>query len=96
MLAFCDLETDRLEGWFYERKGTKEVLDFLKRVRFRYPAGETLHVVLDNHSPHVSSSVLEWVKENDAISCFTPANLSWLNGIECHVAVLIMFALAGA
>ena len=96
LLAFYDLETGRLDGWFYERKRTDEFLDFLKRVRSCYPVEETLHVVLDNYGPHLSSRVLEWAEANNMLFYFTPTNASWLNRIECHFAALKKFALAGS
>ncbi len=96
LLALYDLATGRLDGWFYERKRTDEFLDFLKRVRSRYPVEETLHVVLDNDGPHLSSRVLEWAEANKMLFSFPPTNASWLNRIECHFAALQKFALAGS
>src|SRR5688572_21965644 len=43
-----DLETDRLYGRLSRRKTWVQWLSFLKWVRRRYPAGQTLHIVLDN------------------------------------------------
>lgn len=93
MFGMYDLETDRLWGVFAARKTWTDFLGFLKWVRRRYPLRETLHVVLDNYSPHLKTEVLQWAAAHGVQFCFTPTNASWLNRIECQFAALRKFAL---
>lgn len=93
LLAFYDLETDRLYGQFTSCKRWPQFLAFLKWVRRRYPAGQTLHIVLDNYGPHVKEEVRLWAVTHQVRFYFTPTNASWLNRIECHFTALKKFAL---
>jgi transposase len=92
-LAFYDLETGRLYGRFFPRKTWAEFLAFLKWVRRRYPGQQTLHVVLDNYSPHLKTEVRDWAATHNVRFYFTPTNASWLNRIESHFTALKKFAL---
>jgi transposase len=92
-LAFYDLETNRLYGRFTRRKTWVQWLSFLKWVRRRYPAGQTLHIVLDNYGAHLKAEVLLWAATHNIWFYFTPTEGSWLNRIEGHFAGLKKFAL---
>lgn len=92
-LAAYDLETGRLFGQFKARKTRTEFLQFLKWLRRRYPKTETLHIVLDNYSPHLASEVRRWAEANNVKFYFTPSQASWLNRIECQFTALRKFAL---
>jgi transposase len=92
-LAYYDLETDRLYGRFTEHKTAKDFLSFLKWVRSRYPQTQTLHIVMDNYSPHITATVLAWAKDHLVKIYLTPTNGSWLNRIECQFTALKKFAL---
>jgi transposase len=92
-LAAYDLETDRLVGVFRLRKTGAEFLGFLKWLRYRYPSGQRLHVVLDNYSPHVKSEVAVWAFGHNVRLYFTPSQTSWLNRIESQFTALKEFAL---
>ena len=93
MFGLYDLETDRLWGVFAKRKTWREFLSFLKWVRRRYPHDETLHIVLDNYSPHLKTEVLRWASAHNVRFYWTPTNASWLNRIECQFTALKKFAL---
>ena len=92
-LAGYDLESGRLFGQFKKRKRWTEFLSFLKWLRRRYPKNETLHVVLDNFSPHLKQQVHVWARQNRIKFYFTPSNASWLNRIEAQFTALRKFAL---
>ena len=92
-LAAYDLETDRLFGRFFRRKRWQEFLSFLKWLRRRYRREQTLHIVLDNFSPHLKAEVHRWAATHNVRFYFTPTNASWLNRIECHFTALSKFAL---
>lgn len=92
-LAFYDLETNRLYGRFTRRKTWVQWWSFLKWVRRRYPAGQTLHIVLDNYGSHLKAEVLLWAAAHQVRFYFTPTEGSWLNRIESHFTGLKKFAL---
>jgi transposase len=92
-LAAYDLETGRLFGQFSAQKTWREWLSFLKWLRRRYRASETLHVVLDNYKPHLKEEVLDWAKTHQVKLYFVPTNASWLNRIESQFTALRKFAL---
>jgi transposase len=92
-LAWYDLETDRLYGRFTRQKTWVQWLSFLKWVRRRYPAEQTLHIVLDNYGPHLKAEVVRWAAAHKVRFYFTPTEGSWLNRIESHFTGLKKFAL---
>lgn len=92
-LAAYDLEDDQLFGLFTEAKTWIEFLGFLKWLRRKYPAQETLHIVMDNYGPHVKAEVLAWAKSHNIKFYLTPTNASWLNRIESQFTALKKFAL---
>jgi transposase len=91
-LAAYDLETGTLLGRFYSRKTWIEFLRFLRWLRRRYPQSETLHIVMDNYSPHLKEEVWAWARANNVKFYLTPSNASWLNRIECQFTGLKKFA----
>jgi transposase len=92
-LAAYDLETGRLFGQFKSRKTWVEFLQFLKWLRRRYCKSETLHIVMDNYSPHLKTEVQAWATSHNVKFYLTPTNASWLNRIECQFTALKKFAL---
>ena len=92
-LGAYDLETAALLGRFHSRKTWIEFLQFLRWIRRRYPRRETLHIVMDNYSPHLKREVWMWAKANAVKFYLTPSNASWLNRIECQFTALKKFAL---
>lgn len=93
LLAAYDLRDDKLFAHVKRYKGSAEVLEFLRYLRRRVPAHETLYVVLDNFSPHHHRRVKEWAAQNGVQLIYTPTYASWLNRIECHFGPLRTFAL---
>lgn len=91
--AAYDLENGQLFGEFKARKTSVQWLKFLKSIRRRYRHGETLHIVMDNYSPHLTGQVLAWAKNHHIKIYLVPTNASWLNRIECQFTALRKFAL---
>lgn len=60
-----------------------EFLDFMKKVRKRYPR-KKLTVILDNLRFHQTDRVRRWLRSQKGMSkfVFTPKHASWLNQIE--------------
>jgi len=92
-LAAYDLETGHLFGQFTKQKTAVQFLAFLKWLRRRYRAHETLHIVLDNYSPHLTDEVQSWARTHKVKFYLTPTNASWLNRIESQFTALKKFAL---
>lgn len=92
-LAAYDIETDHLFGTFEASKTWHEFLKFLKWLRRRYRSNETLHIVMDNYSPHLKAEVKDWAKQHNIRFYLTPTNASWLNRIESHFTALKEFSL---
>jgi hypothetical protein len=99
LLAGYDLSTDRLYGHVKVRKGRTEFLAFCRYLRSLHPASVRIAIVLDNFSPHLSTStdprVGEWAAANNVEFAYVPTNASFMNRIECHFAAWRYFALDG-
>jgi transposase len=94
MIASLDLASGKIHYRIRDRKRSGEFLDFLKSLRRRWP-GETLHLILDNFSPHKHPRVRAWCTANAVDLVFLPTYSSWLNWIEAEFAALRYFALNG-
>jgi transposase len=99
LLAAYDLSRDRLYGHIKPRKRRGEFLVFLRYLRTLYPPGVRLGIVLDNFSPHLSTTddprVGRWAAANNVELAYTPTNASWLNRIEAQFQALRYFTLDG-
>jgi transposase len=60
-----------------------DFLRLMKKVVAAYP-GQTVHVVLDNASVHLSTETEKWLAQQKGrvVFHFTPTGASWLNQIE--------------
>ena len=64
---------------------SREFIEFLKLVDSAYPADTAIHLILDNHSAHISRETRAWLAEQPAGRfefTFTPKHGSWLNLVE--------------
>ncbi len=99
LFACYDLSRDRLYGHIKTRKDRTEFLAFCRYIRTLYPEDFRIAIVLDNFSPHLSTSsdarVGEWAEANNVELAYVPTNASWLNRIEGHFAALRYFTLDG-
>lgn len=68
LLAGYDLSTDRLYGHIKTRKRRTEFLAFCRYLRSLHPSRVRIAIILDNFSPHLSTTndqrVGEWAKAN--------------------------------
>ncbi|WP_225854879.1 IS630 family transposase [Micromonospora sp. ALFpr18c] len=71
MIAALDLGTGRLHYRIRDRRRWREFLSFLKTLRHRLP-DQTLHVILDNFSPHKHPEVRAWCEANQVDLVFLP------------------------
>jgi len=99
LLAALDMNRDRLYGHVKANKNRTTFLSFCRYLRSLYPPEVRIAIVMDNYSPHLSTTkdgrVGEWATANNVELAYVPTNASFLNRIECHFAALRYFALDG-
>ena len=64
---------------------SREFIEFLTLLDSAYPPDTAIHLILDNHSAHISRETRAWVATHPAGRfefTFTPTHGSWLNLIE--------------
>ena len=85
LLAGIDLVTGKVHAMVEDRHRSREFVAFLKRLDKAYPADTAIHLILDNHSAHISRETKAWLAEQPAGRfefTFTPTHGSWLNLVE--------------
>ena len=85
LLAGIDLLTGKVHALVKDRHRSREFIDFLKLLDAAYPADTAIHLILDNHSAHISRETRAWLAEQPAGRfefTFTPKHGSWLNLVE--------------
>jgi transposase len=85
LLAGIDLLTGKVLALVKDRHRSREFIDFLKLLDAAYPAHTAIHLILDNHSAHISKETRTWLADQPAGRfefTFTPKHGSWLNLVE--------------
>jgi transposase len=85
LLAGIDLVTGKVHALIKDRHRSREFIDFLKLLDDAYPADTAIHLILDNHSAHISRETRAWLAEQPTGRfefTFTPKHGSWLNLVE--------------
>lgn len=84
LLAGIDLLTGEAIPLVRDTHKSEDFIDFLKILDKKYPEGDTIRLVLDNHTVHTSKKTKEYLaaKSGRFIFVFTPKHGSWLNMIE--------------
>src|SRR2546430_7593908 len=85
LLAGIDLLTGKVHALVKDRHRSREFIEFLKLVDTAYSADTAIHLILDNHSAHISRETRAWLAEQSAGRfefTFTPTHGSWLNLVE--------------
>ena len=85
LLAGIDLLTGQVHALVRDRHRSREFVEFLKLLDATYPVDTAIHLILDNHSAHISKETKAWLAEQaDGRFQFTfvPKHGSWLNLIE--------------
>ena len=92
-----DVGADQFWGHLEDRRVTGEVtLQFLKKIRRRYPADTTVYIVMDNLSAHWTPAIRRWAVDNNVGFLPTPTNASYMNRIECHFWAYTEFVIKGS
>ncbi len=85
LLAGIDLLTGRVHALVKDRHRSREFIEFLQLLDAAYPADTAIHLILDNHSAHISRETRGWLaaqRPGRFEFTFTPKHGSWLNLIE--------------
>ena len=84
LLAGIDLLTGEAIPLVRDRHTSDDFIDFLKILNEKYPQGNTIQVILDNHTVHTSKKVKQFLGTMPGrfVFIFTPKHGSWLNMIE--------------
>lgn len=85
LLAGIDLLTGEAIPLVSESHKSSDFIEFLKILDKKYPAQDTIRIILDNHSAHTSKETrrfLETMPKGRFKFVFTPKHGSWLNMIE--------------
>ena len=85
LLAGIDLVTGKVHARVEDRHRSREFVAFLKHLDKAYSADTAIHLILDNHSAHISRETKAWLAEQPAGRfkfTFTPKHGSWLNLVE--------------
>jgi len=84
LLASIDLLTGQVHGQIYDRHRSKEFIEHLQYLDSYYGSDVKIHMILDNHSAHISKETQNYLMTvpNRFEFIFTPTHGSWLNIIE--------------
>lgn len=98
LLAGIDLLTGEAIPLVSESHKSSDFIDFLKILDAKYPEGDTIRLILDNHSAHTSKETkrfLATLPEGRFVFVFTPTHASWLNMIESFFSKMTRQMLKG-
>jgi transposase len=85
LMAGIDLLSGKVHAIVKDRHRSREFIEFLKVLDTAYPDHTAIHLILDNHSAHISKETRAWLAEQPAGRfefTFTPKHGSWLNLVE--------------
>lgn len=84
LLAAIDLLSGEAIPLVSETHKSSDFVTFLKKLDEKYPKGDIIRIILDNHSAHTSKETQEYLNTVSGRFefVFTPKHGSWLNMIE--------------
>ena len=84
LLAALDLHNGHIVAQVHDRHRSREFISLLKELDEYYPKENTIRIILDNHSAHISKETMGYLatRPNRFIYVHTPKHGSWLNLIE--------------
>ena len=98
LLAGIDLLTGEAVPLVSESHKSSDFIQFLKILDAKYPEGDTIRLILDNHSAHTSKETKQYLAtlpEGRFVFVFTPTHASWLNMIESFFSKMTKQMLKG-
>lgn len=84
LLAALDLHTGHVIGHVHPRHRSSEFITLLRELDAYYPLDQTIRIILDNHSAHISKETMAYLatRPNRFVYVHTPKHGSWLNLVE--------------
>jgi transposase len=83
LFAALDVQTGKVIGRCYPRHRAREFRQFLDHLDAIVPAGQEVHLILDNYATHKSPTVHRWLLKHPRYHLhFIPTHSSWLNLVE--------------
>lgn len=98
LLAGIDLLTGEAIPLISKTHKSSDFIEFLKILDAKYPEGDTIRLILDNHSAHKSKETQQYLAtlpEDRFVFVFTPTHASWLNMIESFFSKMTKQMLKG-
>ena len=98
LLAGIDLLTGEAIPLISKSHKSSDFIEFLKILDAKYPEGDTIQLILDNHSAHKSKETQQYLAtlpEGRFVFVFTPTHASWLNMIESFFSKMTKQMLKG-
>lgn len=98
LLAGIDLLTGEAIPYVSETHKSSDFIELLKKLDARYPEGDVIRIVCDNHSAHKSKETRNYLAtrpEGRFVFVFTPKHGSWLNMIESFFSKMTKQMLRG-
>ena len=98
LIAGIDLLTGIAIPVVSETHKSSDFISLLKKLDERYPQGDIIRIICDNHSAHKSKEVQNYLAtkpEGRYIFVFTPKHASWLNLIESFFSKMTKQMLKG-
>jgi transposase len=98
LLAAIDLITGEAIPLISDTHKSSDFIEFLKMLDAKYPEGDTIRLILDNHSAHKSKETKKYLATlptDRFIFVFTPTHTSWLNMIESFFSKMTRQMLKG-
>ena len=98
LLAGIDLLTGEAIPLISKSHKSSDFIEFLKILDAKYPEGDTIQLILDNHSANKSKETQQYLAtlpEDRFVFVFTPTHASWLNMIESFFSKMTKQMLKG-
>ena len=98
LIAGIDLLTGEAIPVVSESHKSSDFICLLKKLDERYPEGDVIRIICDNHSAHKSKEVRNYLAtrpEERFVFVFTPTHGSWLNLIEGFFSKITKLMLKG-
>lgn len=98
LLAGIDFLTGEAIPLVSQTHKSSDFIEFLKILDAKYPEGDTIRLILDNHSAHTSKEThhfLATLSEDRFVLVFISTHTSWLNMIESFFSKMTKQMLKG-
>ena len=83
LFAALNVLEGKVIGQCMSRHRHQEFIRFLNKINRETPAGQELHLIVDNYATHKHPKVQAWLGRHKRFHFhFTPTSASWLNAVE--------------